>query len=92
MPQVVVTTAITTPPHLIAFWGALKVNATSIAERVMIISWSVLGDMPKRPAEAIKFIVMNWLYLIIAIAYQLGIESILQPIHLNDIDSTNILY
>ena len=52
-----VTTAIITPPHLIDFWGELNVVPTSMAAKLITMSWSVLGDIPKGPAEASKSIV-----------------------------------
>ena len=52
-----VTTAIITPPHLINFCGELNVVPTSMAAKLITMSWSVLGDIPKGPAEASKFIV-----------------------------------
>ncbi len=57
MAHVVVTTATTTPPHLITFWGALKVVATNMAAKLTTISWSVETFVPKGPDVAMKFII-----------------------------------
>ena len=39
----------TSPPHFKVFWGELNVVAISIADRLTTISWSVDGDIPKKP-------------------------------------------